>query len=125
MILKKLSLAILLTIYIVTAWSEKETMDMRETRKRGDEHFPRNNVGYREDDEPESESHIKQRNYHENLAGTSKEDFLGEEDMHPETESTPSTDLPKIILALLRTKEIGKAMKKIIKESSDIVGPYG
>ena len=36
MILKKLSLAILLTIYIVTAWSEKEAMNMRETRKRGD-----------------------------------------------------------------------------------------
>ena len=47
MILKKLSLAILLTIYVVTAWSEKEAMDMRKTHKRGDKHFPKYNVGYR------------------------------------------------------------------------------
>ena len=46
MILKKLSLAI--TIYVVTAWSEKESMDMRKTHKRGDEHFPKNDVGYRD-----------------------------------------------------------------------------
>ena len=49
MILKKLSLAILLTIYVVTAWSEKRAMDMRKTHKRGGEHFPKTNVGYREE----------------------------------------------------------------------------
>ena len=49
MILLKLNLAILLTIYVVTAWSEKEAMDMRKTHRRGDEHFPKNNVGYREE----------------------------------------------------------------------------